>query len=188
MALTNAEKTLKLKVELEVAQTNANAKKLKESLSDLDGRTKEYKATLARLNLEVKKNIDAKERLNQMMFKVKRTQESLDVSTNQLIKGKDGKGGLSGVSAASGSASAATLELGRVISDAPYGIRGMANNASQLASNLLYASTAIDAATGKAVGFAGAMKAMWASIKGPLGVLLAIQVVISALDYFFGAI
>jgi flagellar hook-basal body complex protein FliE len=187
MALTNAEKTLKLKVELEVAQTNANAKKLQQALSDLDGRTKEYKATLARLNLEVKKNIDAKERLNQMMFKVKRTQESLDVSTNQLINGKDGKGGLSGVSAASGSASAATLELGRVISDAPYGIRGMANNASQLASNLLYASTAIDAATGKAIGFSGAMKAMWASIKGPLGVLLAIQVVISALDYFFGA-
>jgi flagellar hook-basal body complex protein FliE len=187
MALTNAEKTLKLKVELEVAQTNANAKKLQQALSDLDGRTKEYKATLARLNLEVKKNIDAKERLNQMMFKVKRTQESLDVSTNQLINGKDGKGGLTGVSAASGSASAATLELGRVISDAPYGIRGMANNASQLASNLLYASTAIDAATGKAIGFSGAMKAMWASIKGPLGVLLAIQVVISALDYFFGA-
>ena len=121
MALTNKERTLKLKVQLDIAQSSLNAEKLEAALKKLDSGSKKYKATLARLNLEVQKNINAKERLNQMMFKVKQTQETLDTSTNQLIKGKDGKGGLSGVSAASGSASAATLELGRVISDAPYG-------------------------------------------------------------------
>lgn len=187
MALTNEQKTLRLKVELEIAQTNANAQKLKESLGKLDSGSNKYKATLAKLNLEVQKNINANQRLNQMMFKVKQTQETLDVSTKEMINGKDGKGGLSGVSAASGSASAATLELGRVISDAPYGIRGVANNVSQLASNLVYASTTIDAATQKAIGFSGAMKAMWASIKGPLGILLAIQAAVAALDYFYGS-
>ena len=66
----------------------------------------------------------------------------------------NGKKGLSGVTKASGGATAAAMELGRVVSDAPYGIRGMANNVSQLASQLFYmagqqvvATTATDTAT-----------------------------------------
>jgi uncharacterized protein with GYD domain len=87
-------------------------------------------------------------------------------------------------SRASGSASAATLELGRVISDSNYGIRGMANNVSQLASNILYGSQAIDKATGKVVGFSGVMKGMWKSIMGPLGILLAIQALVAIVEAF----
>jgi len=99
------------------------------------------------------------------------------------------------------------MELGRVVSDAPYGIRGMANNVSQLASQLFYmagqqktATTAVTTdsaakvvnttttttATVATVGFTGALKLMWSALMGPLGVLLAIQVVIASLDHFFG--
>ena len=39
---------------------------------------------------------------------------------------------------ATGSATSATMELSRVISDAPYGIRGMANNITQLVSQIRY--------------------------------------------------
>ena len=167
MALTNAEKTLKLKVELEVAQTNANAKKLQQALSDLDGRTKEYKATLARLNLEIQKNVNAKEKLAQVSTQLTSTQRKFGEAT--------------------GNATAAAMELGRVVSDAPYGIRGMANNVSQLASILLLEATATDAATGATKGFVGAIRSTWAALMGPLGVLLAIQAVISAIDYFYGS-
>ena len=167
MALTNAEKTLKLKVELEVAQTNANAKKLQQALSELDGRTKEYKATLARLNLEIQKNVNAKEKLAQVSTQLTSTQRKFGEAT--------------------GNATAAAMELGRVVSDAPYGIRGMANNVSQLASILLLEATATDAATGATKGFIGAIKSTWAALMGPLGVLLAIQAVISAVDYFYGS-
>lgn len=167
MALTNAEKTLKLKVELEVAQTNANAKKLQQALSDLDGRTKEYKATLARLNLEIQKNVNAKEKLAQVSTQLTSTQRKFGEAT--------------------GNATAAAMELGRVVSDAPYGIRGMANNVSQLASILLLEATATDAATGATKGFVGAIRSTWAALMGPLGVLLAIQAVISAVDYFYGS-
>ena len=77
----------------------------------------------------------------------------------------------------SGAASSAAMELGRVISDAPYGIRGMANNITQLVSQL-------GIATVKAGGFSAAMKQMWSALMGPLGIVLAITTVVSALDFF----
>ena len=78
------------------------------------------------------------------------------------------------------------MELSRVISDAPYGIRGMANNSTQLASNMLFTSQQIDKATGKAIGFKGVLKDMGKSFMGPLGILFAIQAVVAAVDYFYG--
>jgi hypothetical protein len=81
---------------------------------------------------------------------------------------------------ATGSATSATMELSRVISDAPYGIRGMANNITQLVSQLGTAST-------KAGGLTAALKLMWSQLMGPLGVVFAITAVVSALDFFAGA-
>ena len=95
--------------------------------------------------------------------------------------------GLTGVGAASGGAATSVLELGRVVSDAPYGIRGMANNVSQLASNMLFTAQQVDKATGKVVGFGGVLKQMGKTFIGPLGILFAIQAVISAVDYFYGS-
>ena len=84
---------------------------------------------------------------------------------------------ISGTTAASGSATASVLELGRTISDAPYGIRGMANNLSQLAS--MFALS-----TKKAGGLSGALKAMGSVLKGPLGILLAFQTLIAIVEAF----
>lgn len=89
-----------------------------------------------------------------------------------------------GFKTATGGATAAAMELGRVVSDAPYGIRGMANNVSQLASQITYMANATDKATGKSVGFVGAIKNVGRSLMGTTGVLLAIQAVIAAIDYF----
>lgn len=81
---------------------------------------------------------------------------------------------------ATGSATSATMELSRVVSDAPYGIRGMANNITQLVSQLGTAST-------KAGGFGKALRLIGSQLLGPLGVVFAITAVVSALDFFFGA-
>ena len=105
---------------------------------------------------------------------------------NILSQGEDGKGGMQGLTDKTGGASAAALELGRVISDAPYGIRGMANNVSQLASNILYMSQQTDKTTGNTIGFLGALRNIGKALTGPLGVLLAIQAIIAAVDYFAG--
>lgn len=83
-------------------------------------------------------------------------------------------------SGATGAATSSVLELGRVISDAPYGIRGMANNLTQLISQLAFATKASG-------GFIAALRGMWSAIMGPLGIVLALTAAISALDFFFGA-
>jgi hypothetical protein len=76
---------------------------------------------------------------------------------------------------ATGSAASSVTELGRVFSDAPYGIRGVANNISQLASQ--FANT-----TKKAGGLGGALKAMGAAFYGPLGILVAFQAGVALLE------
>ena len=84
---------------------------------------------------------------------------------------------MSGASAASGGATASVLELGRVVSDMPYGIRGIANNLQQLASNFAFM-------TKEAGSAGGALKSIGSALMGPLGILVAFQAVIAAIDYF----
>ena len=76
---------------------------------------------------------------------------------------------------ATGSAASSVTELGRVFSDAPYGIRGVANNISQLASQ--FANT-----TKKAGGLGGAMKALGGALYGPLGILVGFQALVAVLE------
>jgi hypothetical protein len=161
--MADSEKIFRLKLEVAEAQANANVKKLQKSLEQLDGRTKEYTLTLKKLKLE-------RQKLNTLRS------QSMQ-SNNQLSNSMDG------VSDATGGATAATLELGRAISDAPYGIRGVANNLSQLASQFSFMSNKVDATTGKVAGFSGAIRQLGVAIKANLALLL-IQAGIAALDFF----
>jgi hypothetical protein len=87
------------------------------------------------------------------------------------------KKGVSPLADATGLAGAAVNELGRTVSDAGYGIRGMANNISQLGS--LFAI--LIARTGS---FTNALKVMGKQFVGPLGVLFLFQAAVAALEYF----
>lgn len=138
------------------------------------------------IEFDTKTGVSQIKNLNNQVIATANSAKQLTKEFNRLAGGEDGKGGMQGLTTATGGASAAALELGRVISDAPYGIRGMANNVSQLASNILYMSQQTDKATGATIGFAGAIGGMFKALKGPLGILLAVQAVIAALDYFIG--
>ena len=81
---------------------------------------------------------------------------------------------------ASGAATSSVMELSRVVSDAPYGIRGMANNITQLVSQMGFASK-------KAGGFGNALKEMGKQFMGPLGIVFLVTAAVSALDFFYGA-
>jgi len=105
------------------------------------------------------------------------------VTTDQFKRLEKSVGGFK---TAAGASTSATLELGRVLSDMPYGIRGMANNIQQLASNLFFMSKATDVATGKSVGFMGAVGNLLKGLIGPAGILIAFQGIIAAFDYFSG--
>ena len=78
---------------------------------------------------------------------------------------------------ASGSASSSVLELGRAISDSNYGIQGMANNLSQLSSNLLFTVKS-------AGGLTGGLKALKSAFMGPLGLIVGFQTIIMLIERF----
>jgi len=148
--------------------------KLKLAKGELTGETfktkeslQKEKEVLRQSNAEYKRR---QKELNNTFKSQSKQEKSVKRLTNSQQKQSD----------ATGSATAATMELSRVVSDAPYGIRGMANNITQLVSQLGSASK-------KAGGLGAALKLMGSQLLGPLGVVFAITAVVSALDYFYGA-
>ena len=154
-----ADKTVLIKLDVQEQGAISSIEQLRNSLKNLDNNSEEYANTLKKIQSEEAKlaSIQAK--------RVK----SQKVVSKSMKKATD----------ATGSATAATMELSRVISDAPYGIRGMANNITQLVSQLGTAST-------KTGGLGAALKLMGSQLTGPLGVVFAITAVVSAFDYFYG--
>jgi len=174
-----------LELELRITESKIRIKDLKKDISSLDGRTLDYRKTVQKLQIEQAKLVQRQSQLNASNKQLSTSTQGVYRSTKNVIG--NGKTGLTGVSAASGGAATSVLELGRVVSDAPYGIRGMANNVSQLASNMLFTAQSIDKVTGKAIGFGGVISQMGKSFMGPLGILFAIQAVVAAVDFFWGS-
>jgi hypothetical protein len=74
-----------------------------------------------------------------------------------------------------GLAGATLVELGRTISDSNYGIRGMANNLSQLSTLMI----TLISTTG---GVFNGVKALLSAFMGPLGLIIAFQAVIALIE------
>jgi CII-binding regulator of phage lambda lysogenization HflD len=143
--------------------------KLRVPLEDLDKTLKEMNGTLSMSEQEFKDQLKMLKDLQKQVPINSKQYIQLGNSIKSLHGQQDAlKGGMQGVSTATGSASASVLEMGRVISDSNYGIRGVANNLSQLASNMVYTARS-------AGGLAAGLKSIWSAILGPLGILLAIQ-------------
>lgn len=158
--------------EYKEAQVEIN--KLKQAKGELTGETFKTKEALQKEKEALKKSNDEYKRRQKELNNTFKAQAKQGRSVKSLTKAQVKQGD------ATGSATAATMELSRVVSDAPYGIRGMANNITQLVSQLGTASK-------KAGGFVAALKLMGTQLLGPLGVVFAITAVVSALDYFYGA-
>ena len=80
-----------------------------------------------------------------------------------------------------GLAGATLTELGRTVSDFNYGIRGMANNLSQLSTLFI---TLVSKRGGGVAGFTAALSQLGSQLMGPLGIILLIQGVITAIENF----
>ena len=169
--MTEDKNDILIKIKIEENRALRSLTKVKESVQKLDRRTREYKEAVAeQVRLETKLNSLRKQRVA--------INNKVETSVKKLTKvQQEGK-------TAVGASTSATLELGRVLSDMPYGIRGVANNLQQLASNLFFMSKATDAATGKTVGFGGAIGGLIRGLAGPAGILIAFQGIIALFDYF----
>ena len=145
-----------------VKKMNIAVEDLNETLGEMNGEMKRTTGGLGRTMGMLKRQrsnlqINSKEYQN-VTKSMRFYQSQMDMSTG-----------------ATGSASSAAMELGRVLSDAPYGIRGVANNISQFASQMAFAAKS----TGS---LSLAFKDLWKALMGPLGILIVIQGVIAAFE------
>ena len=112
--------------------------------------------------------VDADKAVNRLTADLKKQQATMVETTSKGLNPMIDKTGLAG---------ATIVELGRTISDSNYGIRGMANNLSQLSTLMI----TLIATTG---GFKEGMQALWNTMKGPLGLIVAFQIVVALLERF----
>ena len=168
MADSKEQILLELKIEENIALSSLN--RVKKSIKTLDKESDIYNETL-------KEQARLEKHLASIREKTVKVNKDAENSTKKLnnahVQGKT----------AVGASTSATLELGRVLSDMPYGIRGVANNLQQLASNLFFMSKATDAATGNVVGFGGAVSRLLKGLIGPAGILIAFQGIIALFDF-----
>jgi len=170
----------KVILEVEIIEGNAQSKldSLNASLKSLDKTHKDYKPTLQQI-AQAERDL-AKAQQNRILVEKGLVSSSVKVDKSTKRTAKEMKQ----LSSDTGASTSATLELGRVFSDAPYGIRGMANNIQQLASNLFFMSKKTDEATGKTVGFKGAVGSLLGGLVGPAGLLVIFQGVIALFDWY----
>lgn len=160
----------------------ANEKDIKIKIILNDGGTS---ATLKNINNQIiSSKVPIKElrrELGNFVVTSRKLENSVNISRKQFNSLGNSVGGFT---SQTGAATSATLEFGRVLSDAPYGIRGVANNVQQLASNLFFMSKSVDEATGKSIGFFGALGRFGKSLIGPAGLLVAFQGLTALIDWY----
>ena len=139
-----------------VKKTDVAVENLNETIGEMNGEMLRSTSSIGRQMASLKRQrsqvqINSKEYQN-LTKSMRFLQTQMDMSTG-----------------ATGSASSAAMELGRVLSDAPYGIRGVANNLSQFASQMAFAAKS----TGS---LSLAFKDLWKALMGPLGILSLIHI------------
>lgn len=106
---------------------------------------------------------------------------TLDLKKQQSELSNLSKKGLKPVISDAGLAGATLTEFGRTISDANFGIRGIANNLSQLSTLFI---TLVSKEGGGVRGFGAALTRLGQQIMGPLGIILIFQTAITLLERF----
>jgi hypothetical protein len=101
-----------------------------------------------------------------------KAQQSALAGSNAKLKNTISDAGLAG---------ATLTELGRTISDSNYGIRGMANNLSQLSTLFI---TLVSKEGEGVKGFVGALTRLKNQLFGPLGIILAFQTIVALIERY----
>ncbi len=112
--------------------------------------------------------VNADNAVNKLSADLKKQQATMVETTTKGLNPMIDKTGLAG---------ATIIELGRTISDSNYGIRGMANNLSQLSTLMI----TLIMTTGN---FRNGMLALKNAFMGPLGLIVLFQIAIALLERF----
>lgn len=126
-----------------------------------------------------KANLQAKEAQNQAKLLAIKEMEAADAAKELSNATKGVAKGFDQMKTTAGLSGAIVTEVGRTISDAPYGLRGMGNNISQLAS--LFGMFAVNVKKSGRTMTQG-FKQLGASLMGPIGFITGLQVVIALIQ------
>lgn len=160
-----------LKIELEIAQAKTKIKELKSEMESLDMRYTENKEKASKLAYMEGVLARSKEKLAKYNKSLADSEKQVSKSRSELTKITHQS------DKATGGATASVLELGRVVSDSNYGIRGMANNLSQLGTSMAF--------TFKSAGsLAAGFRALGSALLGPLGVIVAFNALLAVLERY----
>ncbi len=134
-----------------------------------------------------KANLQAKEAANQAKLLAIKEMEAADAAKELSNATKGTAKGFDQMKTTAGLSGAIVTEVGRTVSDAPYGLRGMGNNISQLAS--LFGMFSVNVKKSGRTMTQG-FKQLGASMMGPIGIITGVQVLIAllqsgAFDKFF---
>jgi len=154
---------LKVKITADVASATAG-------MSAVEQRTKQLEANIAKLQ-SVIGNTTSQQKLVSALNALKQQQTELN-RVSQFTKDKQGQ-----LASTTNQATFAMGNFARVVQDAPYGIRGVANNIDPLIESF----TRLKLQTGST---GGAFKAMLTTLAGPTGILLAVSTATSLLVAF----
>jgi hypothetical protein len=130
----------------------------------------EIKQILIEIDLQTGNVVGGTEQVNKQLralsVNAKLTTTEINKAAAAMQKNLAGSAGIAG---------AAATELGRTISDLPYGLGAVTNNISQLGNMFALLVTS-------AGGFTAALRVMWTTLMGPVGILVAFQAAIAGLE------
>ena len=126
-----------------------------------------------------KANLQAKEAANQASLLAIKEMEAADAAKELSNATKGAAKGFDQMKTTAGLSGAIVTEVGRTISDAPYGLRGMGNNISQLAS--LFGMFSVNVKKSGRTMTEG-FKQLGASMLGPIGIITGVQILVALLQ------
>lgn len=167
---------LKLKAEIEALKTGVTG--IGPSATNAASKIGLLKNELIRLRLEGKANTEEYARVNAQFAKLQATIIAVENSSKQYRKESTAlRTSINDTGHTTALAGANLISFGQVLSDLPYGIRGIANNLQQMTATLV-------GLVGSAGSVGAALKALRLAFMGPLGIIVAVQGAIAALDFF----
>ena len=138
----------------------------------------EQRQLIYQILLNIGNSPDQAQRVASEIDNITKSANQASKATDQLSKAAQANAKLQqDMGRSAGLAGATVFELGRTISDLPYGIQAVTNNISQM-GNLFGALVA------NAGGLKGAFSLLKQQLMGPTGILIAFQVVTAAVTFF----
>mgnify|MGYP000909940148 CR=1 FL=1 len=154
-------KEAKVKLTLDAKDFEKNAKVATGSVQDLKNRLKDATDTFER-------SAKGSREYENSLKRIQVLNGHLTGSVSPL------KGEMNGLTDVTNRTALTLTNMKYVVQDLPYGLRGIGNNITPLISSI----TTLNAVTGS---FTLTMKALWTTLKGPLGIILAIDALITVL-------